>query len=330
MRQQRPLQSESIISLESGRVHLFIVSLTFGRLLSGPLVDVYVGANRKHWCIHRNVLCHHSEYFNIELGGDTKKLGSKTSKLELLEDDPLAFEFLVKWLYQGKIDDVTDLPMEQKWDHAETCQKLYFLCDRVKMPVLKNLAIDQFRKGCNEAGLVPGPEEMRPVYEKTPANSPFRKLVSKIAARQIMDPESEKDAASYRDVFQASPDFAIDVVNAIRKGAGGKLLEDPTATDHCSYHQHENGETCKKSVRFKGLKPPPSPQLTGDTEEPPKVNGLTVPSNLQNGLADPDEPKPGSPVKEAQFSEPKRPPKLTSHLATTEPRTPRRVLSGPG
>lgn len=219
--------------------------------------------------------------------------------------------------------------MEQKWDHAETCQKLYILCDRVKMPVLKNLAIDQFRKGCNEAGLVPGPEEMRPVYEKTPANSPFRKLVSKIAARQIMDPDSEKDAASYREVFQASPDFAIDVVNAIRKGAGGKLLEDPTATDGCSYHQHENGETCKKSVRFKGLKPPPSPQLNGYTEEPPKVNGLTVPSNLQNGLADPEESKPGPSVREPQFSEPKRPPKLMSHLATTDPRTPRRSSSNP-
>ena len=213
------------------------------------MVEIYVGASRRQWSIHRNILSHHSSYFdqNIQHGeGETAK-----ETIELLEDDPIAFEMLLKWFYQGQIDDVATLPLEKKWDHADACQKLYVLCHRLHMTELKNIAIDQFRKGCNEAGLVPGPEEMKPIYERTPPASPFRRLVSKIAARQIMDPQGEKDAAAYRDCFEGNADFAIDVINAIKDGAGGSLFDDPTEGNSCKYHEHENGESCQKKVKFK-------------------------------------------------------------------------------
>ena len=171
--------------------------------------------------------------------------------MELLEDDPVAFELLVKWLYQGKIDDVSTMSMEKKWDYAEACQKLYLLCEKIQLCEVKNIAIDQFRKGCHEAGLVPGPEEMKPIYEKTQPSSPFRKLISKIAARQIMDPESKKEASTYRACFETTPDFAIDVINAIKDGTGGSLFDDPTEGNSCRFHEHENGDTCHKKVKFK-------------------------------------------------------------------------------
>ncbi|MCJ1229484.1 hypothetical protein MMC12_006151 [Toensbergia leucococca] len=168
---------------------------TFAELLSGPMMDIYVGKSKRHWSLHRNLLCHHSTYFQDNFGEEHK---NKTGKLELLDQDPRAFELLVKWLYQGKIDDVSDMPMDKKWDYADACQKLYLLCDKINLPQLKNFAIDQFRKGCFEAGLVPGPEEMKPIYDNTPPSSPFRRLVSRIAARQIMDPDSQNDAGTYR------------------------------------------------------------------------------------------------------------------------------------
>jgi BTB/POZ domain len=212
------------------------------------MIDVYVGASKRHWSLHRKILSHHSSFFEEATNQDTEV---REGTVELLEEDPTAFELLVKWLYQGKIDDVSSLPIEKKWDHADACQKLYTLCNRLRIPELKNLAIDQFRKGCNEAGLVPGPEEMKPIYAKTPPSSPFRKLVSKIAARQIMDPDGSKDAATYRDCFASDADFAIDVINAIKHGAGGLLFDDPTEGNSCRYHEHENGDTCHKTVKFK-------------------------------------------------------------------------------
>ncbi|KAL8826418.1 MAG: hypothetical protein Q9170_007413 [Blastenia crenularia] len=162
-------------------------------------MDVYVGEDRSHWCLHQDLLAYHTPYFQQQSVGEGKH---KNCTIELLQEDPQAFELLVKWLYQGKIDDVSDLPVDKKWDYADACQKLYILCDRLQMPQLKNIAMDQFRKGCFEAGLVPGPEEIRPIYDSTPQRSPIRKLVSQIAARQIMDPESESDANTYRDRAQ--------------------------------------------------------------------------------------------------------------------------------
>ncbi|KAL9594782.1 MAG: hypothetical protein Q9219_006841 [cf. Caloplaca sp. 3 TL-2023] len=205
-------------------------------------MDFYVGQEKSHWSLHRDLLCYHTPYFQERCSGKGKE---RNGTVELEEEDPQAFQLFVKWLYQGKIDDVSDMPVEKKWEHADACQKLYILCDKVNMPQLKNIAIDQFRKGCHEAGLVPGPEEIKPIYDTTPPRSPMRKLVSQIAARQIMDPDSESDAAMYRMCFEANADFAIDVVNAIRQGSGPKLFHDPTAGKGCFYHDHGTGQLCE-------------------------------------------------------------------------------------
>ncbi|KAL8866307.1 MAG: hypothetical protein Q9174_006381 [Haloplaca sp. 1 TL-2023] len=215
---------------------------TFAELMSGPIMDVYVGQNRRHWCLHRDLLCYHSPFFHKKCPGKDKHYDDS---VELLDEDPKAFELLVKWLYQGKIEDVSDMPIDKKWDYADACQKLYIMCGKINMPQLKNLAIDQFRKGCYEAGLVPGPEEIKPIYDTTPQRSPIRKLISQIAARQIMDPESQSDAGTYRMCFESSADFAIDVVNAIRQGTGTKLFHDPTEEVGCFYHEHGTGQMCK-------------------------------------------------------------------------------------
>lgn len=214
------------------------------------MVNIYVGSTRRQWTLHRNLLKHHTTFFENQI----TKNGEKEECVELLEDDPTAFEMLVKFLYQGKMDNVAEIASEEKWAHAEACQKLYFLCDRIGLYQLKNCAIDQFRKACFDSGLVPGPEEMKPVYEKTPVGSPFRSLISQIAARQIMDPESDNSAVTYQTCFENGPDFAVDVINAIRNGTGGRLLKDPTQEVGCLYHEHRDNEVCqqkrKKEVRF--------------------------------------------------------------------------------
>ncbi|KAL2051216.1 hypothetical protein ABVK25_008464 [Lepraria finkii] len=223
---------------------------TFAELLSGNLMDICVGKQKRHWLLHRNILVYHSTWFQKQIEEGNKQ---NFGKVELLDDDPRAFELLVKWLYQGKIDEVSDMPMDKKWYYADACQQLYVLCEKLNLPLVKNQAIDQFRKGCFEAGLVPGPEEMKPIYDRTPPSSPFRKLVSRIAARQIMDPESQSDASKYRQCFEASADFAIDVINAIKEGSGGKLFHDPTEEDGCYYHEHLPGQSCNSGLyKMKG------------------------------------------------------------------------------
>ena len=255
------------------------------RLLAGPLVDISVGPSPKprSWSIHRNLLAYHSPYLARRFGSSTSadsgygsgydspggspaddhpdpELSSPTHSddkgkgpaltLDLPDDTPAAFELLAKWLYQGTLDDVGALEgPERKWDYAFACQQLYALGERLGLRAVKNAAIDQFRRGCYKAGLVPGPEEMRPVYASTPPGSPFRRLVSRMAARQIMDPDAQRDATTYKACFEASADFAVDVLNEIREGSGGKLLDDPTESTGCVYHEHDEGDECPLKPR---------------------------------------------------------------------------------
>ena len=280
-------------------------------LLSGPLVHIRVGndTSARTWSLHRNLLVYHSPVFEQLFGGGghdgngadlAGMIKSKRPELHFDFPDaaPEAFELLVQWLYQGRLevaipatpasrsssgsgtkqkdgtprlasaraspaaaaaaDDDDDDDEEESdearvqrlWAHAFACQQLYTLCERLGLRALKNEAIDHFRRGCCAAGLVPGPEEMIPVYRDTPPGSPFRQLVARIAARQILDPAAERDAVTYRACFASHPDFAVDVVNAMRDGGGGTLLRDPTAGEGCEYHEHAEGERCAAKLRL--------------------------------------------------------------------------------
>jgi hypothetical protein len=232
----------------------------FARLLSGTMLDIYVGPQRRHWSLHRNLLCHHSPYL-------ASRLHTSTSKIDLPTDDPAGFELLIKWLYQGKLDDVENLADPYaKYDYAVACYKLYLLCIKWEMNDAKNAAMDCYRAALASARLVPDADEIAQIYESVPPTDPMRVLVVRIAARQIMDPENEKDAEDYRQCFEigGKGDFAVELVNAIRRGTGGLLLEDPTEDSDdagvpgrgkCEYHEHWDGEFCgdgATGIKLKG------------------------------------------------------------------------------
>lgn len=209
-------------------------------------IEVGRGDSRRQWNIHRTLLIHHSEVLEDQLDGD------KSDRLELPDFDPAGFELLVKWMYQGKLDDVNTVSgADQQYEHAVRCHKLYQLCDRFGMEQLKNVAIDQYRRGLHLSELVPDPNEINEIYRQSPHGSPWRMLMIQIAARQIMDPQTDRDVSTYRDCFTDNPDFAIELVTAIREGTGGMLLNDPTeGGNDCRYHDHEAGPNCH--IRGKG------------------------------------------------------------------------------
>lgn len=245
------------------------------RLLSGPIVDIYVGSEQKHWALHSNLLCHHSSYFETEFQGHEVQRKEPAPSHYLPDDDPRGFELLVKWLYQGDLDDTSHMTDDDKYEYAVACHKLYQLCDKFDMIQVKNLAIgeyanqsltseatvysreqtnispcspDLYRQNLNAAQLVPDADEINEIYRASAPGSPFRKLMAKIAARQIMDPGVDKDAESYRVCFDGNPDFAIDMINSIRYMSGGILFDDPTYKNDClQWHDHRDGSDCHKS-----------------------------------------------------------------------------------
>ncbi|KAF2665014.1 hypothetical protein BT63DRAFT_459635 [Microthyrium microscopicum] len=265
-----------------GKSVLDVTAKQYAELLSGPTVDVYVGQEQRHWKLHRNLLIYHSEYFQHELQAQstssTSALVSALSmgdsddnakfRLNLPDEDPAGFELLVRWFYQGKLDDVSNIPDSQdKYAYVDACQRLHILCHKFQMPHLMNQAIDQYRKGLNEAGLVPDSSELADIYTRSPVGSPFRTLMTRIAARQILHPESDKNAESYRKCFAISPDFGIELVDAIKRGTGGVTIEDPTEGDAHEFHSHDTGH---------------HPHINGSEPEQNKPNGVETSSRLSS------------------------------------------------
>jgi hypothetical protein len=210
-------------------------------------IEVGAGESKRQWSLHQTLLVHHSELLEDELEG--KKDGGK---IQLPDHDPVGFELLMKWLYQGKLDDVSEVHgQDQQYEHAVNCYKLYRICERFGMEQLKNIAMDQYRRGLNMSELVPDADEIDGIYRQNPPGSPWRKLMIRIAARQIMDPYADRQVSSYRQCLSENPDFAIELVTAIRQGTGGLLLDDPTeGGSDCEYHDHASGPNCH--IRGKG------------------------------------------------------------------------------
>ncbi|KAF1924964.1 uncharacterized protein M421DRAFT_71450 [Didymella exigua CBS 183.55] len=309
--------------LYSHRLHVRAkAKLHRDRLLSGPMVDIYVGEARRRWTLHRTLLCHHSEQLEAELEGSGP--ADRKDALELPEHDPAGFELLVKWLYQGTLDDVADLPdATQQYEYAVRCHGLYLLCERLDMAPLKNVAMDQFRRGLNESRLVPDADELDDLYRKSPPGSPFRRLLVQIAARQIMDPDSDHPADAYRRCFAGSPDFAVELVHAIRQGTGGMLLADPTERgSECEYHDHDDRPHCNVTTNIKARARAKATAKHGQSPRRPLLRQVS--STLHKlRPAEPPSP-PASPA----VSPPASPRKLRRRSSTPSPHKPGDVDRG--
>lgn len=218
------------------------------RLLSGPMIDIYVGPERRHWSIHQKLLCHHASFLETEFIShdfSERKDSARSNTLELPESDPAGFELLVKWLYQGHLQSPASFTTNgEKYGYAAACCQLWLLSEKFGMARLRNLAMDIYRKCLYETHLVPDAEEINQMYRSTPAGSRMRKLIVHVAARQIMDPEVERDVGAYRKCLEGNPDFATELIRAVRKLSGGILFENPASGSACEWHDHNDTTVC--------------------------------------------------------------------------------------
>jgi len=222
-------------------------------LLSGFMIDVYVGRRRKPWSLHHNLLSKHTDYFDLNSHPCTNNPTSGNSTCNLPDEDPKAFALLVHYLYQSQLptSPTSYLDPLDLYARAQTYLNLYHLSHLLSIPDLANEAIDSYRHHLHLAGLVPDAKEIGEIFRSCAPGSGMRELVVRIAARQVMDPGVEGRVEGYQDVFQGKEgaEFAVQLVKAIRKGSGGVLLEDPTADRGCEFHLHEENEMCESDVR---------------------------------------------------------------------------------
>ncbi|KAE8856744.1 hypothetical protein PTNB73_09466 [Pyrenophora teres f. teres] len=88
------------------------VTPTLVSMITGEIITVFIGPSKKRYLIHKDLICHHSEYFHTAYEGQ-KGLWENPDQSVTLEDVNVdVFNLFVHWLY------TQDIPCKT---YAEIC-----------------------------------------------------------------------------------------------------------------------------------------------------------------------------------------------------------------
>jgi hypothetical protein len=140
----------------------------FSYLTSDKTVKIYVGPERKLWCLNEELLCDRVPFFKSAFKSGWKE--GKSKVMELPDDDPEAFGYLVDWVYTKGLKcklcaspppghgvepytaSHVDAGHELQW------LKLWLLADRMNLTILAIYALDMHLDCISEHDLVISPE----------------------------------------------------------------------------------------------------------------------------------------------------------------------------
>jgi hypothetical protein len=122
--------------------------------------------------VHRDLLVHHSPFFNAALNGQFLEGHSQTVRLP--EEGVEAFGHFVYWMYAEKLDDGF---MADGKPSFFLLLHLYGLADRLAIERLRNDTLDELARLAELANAVPTPSDTFLVYERLRASAPARALV---------------------------------------------------------------------------------------------------------------------------------------------------------
>lgn len=159
---------------------------TLNRLVRGPVVtiDVGVAAGKGRFLVHKPLLSHHSRFFAGALNGGFKE--AVTEHVDLPADDPQVFAFIAAWMYSGNLDvldhhrkanDRQLLPDEVPRAACETLAEIYYLADRLDMPILQAEVVENLDAAVKSAGdyLPLTAETVIEIWENTVESSELRR-----------------------------------------------------------------------------------------------------------------------------------------------------------
>lgn len=113
--------------------HVWAQSLICDSKLGNDVVTLLVGAERKPYTVHKDLLIHESKYFERLFSGQWKE-SSATQPLELLEADHRIFPVFLDWLYFRRF------PISPKFKHCHMCGKE--VCTKISTSCTDILELD--------------------------------------------------------------------------------------------------------------------------------------------------------------------------------------------
>ncbi|MCJ1286690.1 hypothetical protein MMC26_006036 [Xylographa opegraphella] len=173
-----------------------------GGVLGTETISLFVGPERKHYVVHKKLLCDTVPYFSKLLEGPFVE--SKADYVNLNEemDDPVAVELFCHWLYRSSLPEIPgNLDREDGCIEsmkgfgflaAETpYHRLYYMADKWCITSLRNHIIDRIVLFHVNTLSCVHPQLIVEGFEHTPKSSPLRRYLAESAACMCINSDSK-------------------------------------------------------------------------------------------------------------------------------------------
>ncbi|KAJ5032331.1 uncharacterized protein L3040_008938 [Drepanopeziza brunnea f. sp. 'multigermtubi'] len=117
--------------------------------LGTELVHIYVGKKRKHYAVHKKLICEKSEYFNAVFTGSFRE---NDGEMSLEEVNAEVLRLFVDWLYSSRVS------QQDTAEHLLNLFNLYIFAGKICDSNLSNRTMDAIRQifyRCRDARTTP-------------------------------------------------------------------------------------------------------------------------------------------------------------------------------
>jgi hypothetical protein len=184
------------------------------------MVQIYVGPNRALWVLPEHALCDRVNFFKSAFQTGFRESSEKV--LELPEDCPVAFEYVIEHVLQGCADgDIIERLKDPEDIHMAWC-RTWVLADKLGCP---KISIDaehsycQFLFSLQFQCRIASPAAVKFLYENSSDSCVLRKKLAKVAA------DTYQDIACFCDDFMdrwsesavSHPKFLSDIMILLKR-----------------------------------------------------------------------------------------------------------------
>ncbi|KAI9054889.1 hypothetical protein LZ554_002033 [Drepanopeziza brunnea f. sp. 'monogermtubi'] len=214
---------------------------SFGQILGTDIATITVGSGTtaKTFKVHTDLICSKVPFFKAMFKGNFKEAATQTATLP--EDDPLAFELFLGWLYRETVDEISDATLY--------LIKLFGFAEKYTVVTLMDNTMDVLVVALKEKNLLFLQFHMEEIYQITHESSKMRVFASRCFAFALMTCQDTGVWSTTTLMSMTSThryEIVVDSLTLIPsltlQGIG--LFPDPRLAPLCDYHQHGKDEVC--------------------------------------------------------------------------------------
>jgi hypothetical protein len=201
---------------------------------SSAIITVTVGRDdrKRTYSLHEDVLVTKCPFFEKCLRSGMKEQVEQA--VHLPEDNPEAFETVVKWMYAEKV------PTSVKGNRIGHA---YILANKFCMTELQNALVDRYRAICKIA--VINVTSVTWIWAHTPEDCKLREMsLDQLHFEILKSPSAYKNADHFKELMKTGGKLVTEMYWKSVHQKETVTRENPAFLTGCVYHVHEDGKQC--------------------------------------------------------------------------------------